>query len=79
MKSPKLKEKAWEILKSVLCYNIKQNIARTEAIDTIVIIFLENLEANFNFDIDCLGKCVLFQNILLVFLSPFFHGQLIFQ
>lgn len=43
MKSPKLKEKAWEILKSVLCYKIKQNIVRTEAIDTIVIIFFEKI------------------------------------
>ena len=41
MKSPKLREKAWEILKSVLYYKIKQNIVRTEAIDTIVIIFFE--------------------------------------
>ena len=41
MKSPKLREKAWEILKSVLCYKIKQNIVRNEAIDTIMMIFFE--------------------------------------
>ena len=45
MKSPKLKEKAWEILKSVLCHKIKQNIVRTEATDTIVIILFEKFES----------------------------------